>query len=272
MTESARTSEVEVRLDPNAAFAVFTDEINYWWLRGPVNNWNSARVREMRCEPGVGGRLLEIYDEEAGDMLELARITAWEPGARLAWQSSVDDVSIDVSFEPIATGTRVRLTATIPPGGKDAGGTSFVRVTPTWLARWCSTREHRPREVQETGRLGVAIHYARPGSAARWLARAFGLDPVLDVADADDESGRWIEFRAGNCPIMIFKRESAEQTPAVAVHVPWVFVDDLDAHHAAAKRAGATIVSPIQEHGYRAYVAADLEGNHWTFAQARPAM
>ena len=96
MTGERRESEVEVGLDPDTAFAVFTEELDYWWLRGPINNWDSARVCAMRCEPGLGGRLLEIYDETAGDMLELARITAWEPGQRLAWRSSVDDVAIEV--------------------------------------------------------------------------------------------------------------------------------------------------------------------------------
>jgi uncharacterized glyoxalase superfamily protein PhnB len=55
-------------------------------------------------------------------------------------------------------------------------------------------------------------------------------------------------------------------------HVPWVFVDDLDAHSARARARGATIVSDIHQHGYRAYEADDLEGNRWTFAQARPTM
>ncbi len=71
MSGERRESEVEVGLDPDTAFAVFTEELDYWWLRGPINNWDSARVRAMRCEPGLGGRLLEIYDETAGDMLEL---------------------------------------------------------------------------------------------------------------------------------------------------------------------------------------------------------
>jgi hypothetical protein len=29
-------------------------------------------------------------------------------------------------------------------------------------------------------------------------------------------------------------------------------------------------LSGIHQHGYRAYEAGDLEGNRWTFAQARP--
>jgi uncharacterized glyoxalase superfamily protein PhnB len=54
--------------------------------------------------------------------------------------------------------------------------------------------------------------------------------------------------------------------------MPWAYVDDLDAHFAHAKTAGATIVSEIEQHGYRAYSAEDLEGHRWTFAQARPTM
>src|SRR5262249_274940 len=71
----------------------------------------------------------------------------------------------------------------------------------------------------------------------------------------------------------------APQTPpkttpgeAPMTHAVWVFVDDLDTHFAHASAAGATIVSPIRRHGYRAYEAADLDGHRWTFAQARPAM
>ena len=58
----------------------------------------------------------------------------------------------------------------------------------------------------------------------------------------------------------------------VPSHVPWLFVDDLDAHHARAVAHGAKIVEPIHHYGYRAYVADDPEGRRWTVAQARPTM
>jgi uncharacterized glyoxalase superfamily protein PhnB len=54
--------------------------------------------------------------------------------------------------------------------------------------------------------------------------------------------------------------------------MPWVYVDELDAHFAHATGAGATIISEIRQRGYRAYTAEDLEGHRWTFAQARPTM
>ena len=95
------SSEVEVAVDPDTAFAAFTDELDLWWVRGPINHFAGGRAVAMRCEPGVGGRLLEVYQDDA---LELGRITAWEPGKRLAWRSSLDDVNIDVSFAPAGAG------------------------------------------------------------------------------------------------------------------------------------------------------------------------
>jgi uncharacterized glyoxalase superfamily protein PhnB len=56
------------------------------------------------------------------------------------------------------------------------------------------------------------------------------------------------------------------------VAMPWVYVDDLEAHYAHAVRRGAKIVSEIRSHGSRTYQAEDREGYRWTFAQARPTM
>ena len=56
----------------------------------------------------------------------------------------------------------------------------------------------------------------------------------------------------------------------VGTDAPFVYVHDLDAHFKHAEAAGATIVSPITEHGFRSYTAADCEGRHWVFAQAGP--
>jgi uncharacterized glyoxalase superfamily protein PhnB len=44
-------------------------------------------------------------------------------------------------------------------------------------------------------------------------------------------------------------------------------VDDVDAHFARTRDAGATIVSePIEDHGTRFYRALDAEGHRWTFS------
>jgi hypothetical protein len=59
---SARAS-VEVAVDPLTAFKAFTEEIGQWWVPGPVNFRDSARAVTNRIEPGVGGRVMEVYDE-----------------------------------------------------------------------------------------------------------------------------------------------------------------------------------------------------------------
>ena len=66
MTERSASAAVTVPVEPMTAFTAFTDEIDSWWVRGPINFFDSGRAVGMRIEPGVGGRLLEMYDE-AGD-------------------------------------------------------------------------------------------------------------------------------------------------------------------------------------------------------------
>ena len=274
------TSSVEVAVDPDTAFAAFTEELDLWWVRGPINHHDGGRTLAMRCEPGVGGRLLEVYDADA---LELGRITAWEPGKRLAWHGSLDDVTIDVSFAPAGAGCLVRVEASIPAGGQDRGGTAWVRVTPKWFGPWCARRDSAPREMRDLARLALGVSYARPAAAARWLASAFGFsspDPLPEGADPLPETGHghpWIEFRLGNSSLMIFKLDAepggSEPPGRLAVHVPWVYVDDIDAHYQRARAAGATIVTELASPwGLPFYVADDPEGNRWTFAQARPTM
>jgi uncharacterized glyoxalase superfamily protein PhnB len=265
------SSEVEVGVDADAAFAAFTEEMDLWWVPGPINYYDAARAVARRCEPGVGGRLLEVYDEKTGEALELGRITVWEPGARLAWRSSTDDVEIEVRFDRSAGGTTVRVEGRVPAGGEDRGGTSWVRVVPPWFRAWCERRDTSPRERGDIALLAVAVYYAKPATAARWLADVFGFAATNPLPD-DDDAPSWIEFRVGNCSLIVFKMEGALAERSPTTHVPWVYVHDLDGHFAHAQAHGATIVEGIHQHGFRAYVAEDLEGHRWTIAQARPTM
>jgi uncharacterized glyoxalase superfamily protein PhnB len=272
----SRTSRVEVAVDPLTAFTAFTDELDMWWIRGPINAYDSGRLVAMRCESGVGGRIMEVYDADTGDGLELARITTWEPGRHLAWQSSLDDVRIDVRFDPSSTGTIVELEATIPEGGQDKGGTSFIAVTPPWFGAWMRRRSSSAREPHDLARFGLTLHYARPAAAARWLATAFGFEspnPLPDGEDplSDDKYGfPWIEFHVGNCSLMIDVLAGAPVDYSQVTHVPWVFVDDVEAHLARAREKGVTILEDIAIHGFTSYVALDIEGRRWRFAKARP--
>lgn len=272
------TSVVEVSVDPHTAFRVFTEELDLWWVRGPINHFAAGRVREIRCEPGVGGRLLEVYDDTTGDALELARITTWDPGRLLAFRSSVDDVRTEVHFDAASDGTTVRVVATIPAGTQDKGGTAWVRTVPKWFGPWCDARDHRPHEVQDLARLALGVYYARPAAAARWLADTLGLQSPDPLPEGDDplpetEYGHpWIEFRVGNVSLMVCRLDGHGPQPATT-HQPWIYVDDIDAHHRHATERGATVVEELASPwGLPYYVLADPEGYRWTVAEARPTM
>jgi uncharacterized protein YndB with AHSA1/START domain len=115
MTLQAATVGIEVGVDPRTAFSIFTDEISLWWRRD-TPYWNDReRGQAFRFEPGVGGRLMEVYDLDTGEGLEHGRITAWEPGSYLRftwrggdWPEGVE-TEVEVSFERVAGGTRVEL-------------------------------------------------------------------------------------------------------------------------------------------------------------------
>lgn len=103
-----------VAADPATAFAIFTNEIDVWWRRGPRFRPGFTRKGVMRFEPGVGGRLLESYDDD-GDAVELGRVTLWEPGARLVFDFRAQNflpgqvTEVEIRFEPELDGTRVTL-------------------------------------------------------------------------------------------------------------------------------------------------------------------
>lgn len=257
MSERAASAEIEVRADPAQAFSAFTEEIDSWWVRGPINFFDAARAVAMRIEPGVDGRVLEVYE---GDALELGRITAWEPGARLAYRSSVDDSEVDVRFEPVEGGTRVTVTQTLVPGGEKMF--DFWPRTLQWFGSWFG--KGRPKEIAP---LSLGLYYENPVEAAHWLERVFQLGSWTGILET--EPGTWVELHHGNVAILLFERESGR---GAFTDMPWVYVDDLDGHFAHVESEGATIVDGIHQHGYRAYVAEDLEGRRWTFAQARPTM
>lgn len=272
MTKQSASASVEVAADPEAAFRIFTDEIDLWWVRGPINFFDSARAVGMQIEPGVGGRLLEVYrrgtETTDEDVLELGRITIWEPGSLLAYRSDVDDTETQVRFEPFDGGTRVTVEQSLVQGGKTAF--YFWPNVIHWLSAWVARREAQPTP-RELDRLSVALYYEDPAAAARWLHTVFGLDS-WDKIPAEGEKPSWLELHIGSAAILLFELKERGSGERPIDHGVWVYVDDLDAHFARSSENGAKIVSEIHQHGYRCYEADDLEGHRWTFVQARPTM
>src|SRR5690606_8271722 len=120
-------------------------------------------------------------------------------------------------------------------------------------------------------------------AALEWLAEAFGFRERLRLV-GDDGLLAHGEMEAGGGLIMLATptpdyesprrhRETCAQARKWSA-VPWiingvlVYVDDLDAHFARAKAAGATILTEIEEGPpARRYRAEDLEGHRWFFMQ-----
>jgi uncharacterized glyoxalase superfamily protein PhnB len=268
-TAPAASASVEVGVDPPTAFRVFTEEIDYWWVRGAINFFDGARAVGMRIEPGVGGRVLEVYPDGA---LELARITVWRAGELLVYQGTVDDTEVEVRFEAIPSGTRVSVRQYLRRDGDPERAFLFWPRVLWMFGSWSAERDRLPHRPAEVARLHVALHYADPVAAARWLAEVFGLTSPRSRIPAEGERPDWIELRVGDVPILLFPLDGAQTAGAPVTHAVWVFVDDLDAQFAHPSAAGAHVVSGTRQHGFRAYEAEDLEGHRWTFAQARPTM
>ncbi len=146
----AARAEVTVEASPEEAFALFTEDIGLWWRRD-TPYWNDReRGLSVRIEPGEGGRFIEVYELETGGGMEVGRVTAWEPGRRLAltwtqvgWPQGAS-TQLEITFEPVADGTRVRLQHTgfeRVPGAIDfiAGYDSGWKEVLGWYAEHAST-------------------------------------------------------------------------------------------------------------------------------------
>lgn len=116
--DQARVS-VTVRVAPEQAFALFTEQIDRWWRRGPKYRHAGARAGLIHLEPRVGGRLFESFDGADGRpvVFEAGRVTTWEPPRRLvfSWRNAVfaphePSTQVEVRFEPVSAGTRVVVT------------------------------------------------------------------------------------------------------------------------------------------------------------------
>lgn len=111
---------LRVAVTPERAFEAFTGDIGLWWRHDGLFAFDTRRSGTLRFEPGPQGRLLEVYD--GGDVFEIGRVTAWEPGRRLGltWRQASfrpdQATHVEVRFDPVGAETRV----TVEHSGWDA--------------------------------------------------------------------------------------------------------------------------------------------------------
>lgn len=104
---------LRVAASPEHAFDVFTREIHLWWRPQPMFRFTPGELGALAFEPCLDGRFTETAAD--GAVFEIGRITAWEPGSRLAftWRQasfSADQVTdVDIRFEAVGAETRVSV-------------------------------------------------------------------------------------------------------------------------------------------------------------------
>ncbi len=136
-------------------------------------------------------------------------------------------------------------------------------------------------------RLSQCIYYDDPNAAIDWLCRAFGFELRLKVED--DQGGvAHSELTYGEGLVMVggtggkdpereawqSRQKSPKGLGGANTQSICVFVDDTDAHCAAAREAGAVILREPTTSDYgddywsdRSYGALDPEGHVWWFMQ-----
>jgi PhnB protein len=116
------------------------------------------------------------------------------------------------------------------------------------------------------------LSYQDAPAAISFLCEAFGFEERFRLPMADGRIGHAELSFAGNSLYLASSYpEIGFTSPAKlpAVHSQIVIeVEDVDAHYARARKAGATIASEPsdQPHGDREYRAVDPEGHHWSFS------
>ena len=117
------------------------------------------------------------------------------------------------------------------------------------------------------------LKYQNGPAALDWLTRAFGFTPLVVIPGANGTIEH-AELTFGQDVVMLSstKGPNDAETWGIARQSINVTIDNPDAHHARAVRAGAKIVVPLADthYGARAYSAHDLEGHVWTFGTYRP--
>jgi uncharacterized glyoxalase superfamily protein PhnB len=114
------------------------------------------------------------------------------------------------------------------------------------------------------------LQYDDAPAAIAFLCAAFGFTEAMRYPMPDGTVGH-AELAMGDDRVYLASvwREGgfapAGELPGLHSQL-FVRVDDVDAHFARARAAGATIAAePHEEHGQRMYRALDCEGQRWVF-------
>lgn len=104
---------LRVAATPERAFEAFTAEVGQWWRPSQLFPFTPRSPGVVAFEGGLDGRFIETLP--SGKVFEIGRITAWEPGVRLAfgWRQATfapdQHTEVEVRFEAVGAETRVTV-------------------------------------------------------------------------------------------------------------------------------------------------------------------
>jgi uncharacterized glyoxalase superfamily protein PhnB len=106
-------------------------------------------------------------------------------------------------------------------------------------------------------------------AAAQFLTRAFGFREIDRAAGAAGGTHLELEVAPDGSSVYVGQPPAGFRGPAEVggTSLVYVLVDDVDAHYARAKAAGATIVEELVDtpFGHRRYTCDDPQGHEWSF-------
>ena len=117
------------------------------------------------------------------------------------------------------------------------------------------------------------LSYADAPAAVEFLSTAFGFEVGMTMEMGEGVLGHAELHLEDNVLMLasVFEEMGQASPQQLSGHHAqvMVYVDDVDAHHARAAAAGATILEEPtdQFYGDRSYRAVDPEGHHWVFSQ-----
>jgi hypothetical protein len=121
--------EFSLACDPDQAFDVYVSRIGEWWHPGYTANPDT--LTGVVIEPEVGGRVYAAHTD-MGEV-DWGRVTAWEPGRRVSYTSTLAQEpehpsEVTVRFTPRDDGCHVRF----EHGGWNHGNASYRAKFGDW--------------------------------------------------------------------------------------------------------------------------------------------
>jgi len=103
------------------------------------------------------------------------------------------------------------------------------------------------------------LGYPDVGAAVVWLCDTFGFSLRIRIGN------HRAQLNAGDGAVVVTQRDGPAGADSVMVRV-----DDVDSHHARARKLGARVLEAPTDYpfGERQYTVEDFAGHRWTFSQS----